>query len=80
MRILGGNQVGAKLSDAVRLLWVSVEKGNSNAEVTLAGLYRDGRGVQKNCEQTRVLLSAAARKGNALAQKSLQQVVRDGCE
>jgi cytoskeletal protein RodZ len=80
MRILGGHEVGAKLPDAVRLLWVSVKKGNSNAEVTLAGLYRDGRGVQKNCEQTRVLLSAAARKGNASAQKSLQQIVREGCE
>jgi hypothetical protein len=80
MRILGGNEVGPKLPVAVRLLWASVKKGNSDAEVTLAGLYRDGRGVQKNCEQTRVLLSAAARKGNALAQKSLQQIVRDGCE
>src|SRR5580704_606278 len=75
-RILGGNEGSSRLPDAVRLLWVAVEKGNSNAEVTLAGLYNQGRGVKKNCEQTRVLLSAAARKGNALAQKNLQQFIR----
>jgi hypothetical protein len=80
MRILGGDQVRARMPEAVRLLWVAVEKGNSNAEVTLAGLYRDGRSVKKNCEQARVLLSAAARKGNALAKTSLQQFLRDGCE
>jgi hypothetical protein len=80
MRILGGNEAGSRLPDAVRLLWVAVQKGNSNAEVTLAGLYNEGRGVKKNCEQTRVLLSAAARKGNALAQKNLQQFIRGGCE
>src|SRR5580704_11890390 len=36
MRILGGDEVRTRMPDAVRLLWVSVEKGNSNAEVTLA--------------------------------------------
>jgi hypothetical protein len=80
LRILGGDEARTRMPDAVRLLWVYVEKGNSNAEVTLADLYREGRGVKKNCEQTRVLLSAAARKGNALAQRSLQQFIRDGCE
>jgi len=80
MRILGGNEANSRLPEAVRLLWVAVEKGDSNAEVTLAGLYKQGRGVKKNCEQTRVLLSAAARKGNALAQKNLQQFIREGCE
>jgi hypothetical protein len=80
MRILGGDQVRTRMPEAVRLLWVAVEKGNSNAEVTLAGLYRDGRGVKKNCEQARVLLSAAARKGNTLAKTSLQQFLRGGCE
>jgi hypothetical protein len=80
MRILGGSEANSRLPDAVRLLWVAVEKGNSSAEVTLAGLYNQGRGVKKNCEQTRVLLSAAARKGNALAQKNLQQFIRESCE
>jgi cytoskeletal protein RodZ len=80
MRILAGNEANSRLPEAVRLLWIAVEKGNSNAEVTLAGLYSEGRGVKKNCEQTRVLLSAAARKGNALAQKNLQQFIREGCE
>lgn len=67
-------------SEAVRLLWVSVEKGNPSAELTLAELYWHGQGVARNCDQTRILLSAAARKGNIDAQKRLQQFQREGCE
>jgi len=65
---------------AVRLLWSAVEKGNASAEVALAGLYRQGKGVTKNCVQTRVLLSAAARKGSAEAQKNLAELMRVGCQ
>jgi PilZ domain len=67
-------------SEAVRLLWISVEKGNPNAELTLANLYWHGEGVGRNCDQTRILLSAAARKGNADARKRLQQFQQEGCE
>lgn len=67
-------------SEAVRLLWVSVEKGNASAELTLAEMYWHGEGVARNCDQTRILLSAAARKGNAEAQKRLKQFQREGCE
>jgi len=70
----------AELPEAVRLLWVAVERGNSNAEVALANLYWKGEGVAKNCDQTRILLSAAARKGNAEAKKQLEQLNREGCE
>ncbi len=69
-----------ELAVAVRLLWVGVEKGNADAEVALAGLYRQGKGVAKNCDQARVLLSAAARKGSAEGQKHLDELVREGCE
>lgn len=66
--------------EAVRLLWISVEKGNSKAEVSLAELYRRGEGVTRNCDQTRILLTAAARKGNADAQRRLNKFLRQGCE
>lgn len=68
------------MPEAVRLLWVAVERGNSSAEVALANLYWKGEGVAKNCDQTRILLSAAARKGNAEAKKQLEQLNREGCE
>jgi hypothetical protein len=71
---------GTADSEAVRLLWVSVEKGNPSAELTLAQLYWHGQGVARNCDQTRILLSAAARKGNADAQKLLRLFQREGCE
>jgi len=66
--------------EAVRLLWIAVEKGNSKAEVSLAELYRRGKGVTRNCDQTRILLTAAARKGNAEAQRRLDKFLRAGCE
>jgi len=79
-QLLRGKDAGADTSEAVRLLWISVEKGNSSAELQLADLYWHGQGVVKNCDQTRLLLSAAARKGSAVAQKRLQQFEREGCE
>jgi hypothetical protein len=64
---------------AAQLLWVSIEKGNTNAEVELAGLYARGQGVQKSCEQARVLLTAAASKGNPEAKAKLDELVQAGC-
>jgi PilZ domain len=66
--------------EAVRLLWIAVEKGNSKAEVLLAEQYRRGEGVTRNCDQTRILLTAAARKGNSEAQRRLGKFLREGCE
>jgi cytoskeletal protein RodZ len=70
----------SELPEAVKLLWAAVEKGNANAEVALAELYRQGKGVAKNCDQTNILLSAAARKGNALAQRLLREFQGESCE
>lgn len=80
LRILRAEGREADLPEAARLLWVSVEKGNPGAEIELADLYRLGRGVTKNCDQTRILLAAAARKGNAEAQKRLRDFEQQGCE
>lgn len=64
----------------VQLLWISVEKGNPSAEIALADLYWHARGVARNCDQTRILLTAAARKGSTEAQRRLQRLQQDGCE
>lgn len=80
MQILRGKNADADTPQALRLLWASVEKGNPSAEVALAELYWYGRGVPRNCAQTRILLTAAARKGSAEAQKKLEQFQNEGCE
>jgi TPR repeat protein len=79
-QILRNRSKEAELGVAARLLWVAVEKGNAGAEVALAELYRQGRGVAKNCDQARILLTTAARKGSAEAQKHLEELMRGGCE
>ena len=71
---------GVGTGEAVQLLWISVEKGNPYAEIALADLYWHGRGVPKNCDQTRILLAAAARKGNPEAHRRLEQFQQEGCE
>jgi hypothetical protein len=66
-------------AEQVRELWSQVGQGNTSAEVTLAKLYMIGGGVTKNCDQARVLLRAAAKKGNPEAISKLSQITRQGC-
>jgi hypothetical protein len=79
LQILRSPSRASEVPAAIQLLWVAVEKGNTSAEIDLAELFRKGRGVAKNCDQTRILLSAAARKGNAEARKRLEAFRREGC-
>jgi len=76
---LNGTNGERRSSAAVRLLWTAVAKGNAAAEVILAGLYIRGDGVAKSCEQGRVLLAAASKKGNAEAGKKLEDLKTNGC-
>jgi len=78
--ILSEKKREAEIPEAARLLWAAVQKGNINAEVALADLYRKGKGVEKNCRQARILLSAAAQKGSVEARMYLGELVREGCE
>jgi hypothetical protein len=64
---------------ATRYLWAAVEKGNVQAEITLADMYARGEGVTKNCNQAQVLLRAASKKGNNQASQELAQLIRIGC-
>jgi hypothetical protein len=77
--ILRSQNREAEVPDAVRLLWAAIEKGSTSAEVTLAELYRTGRGVRKNCDQTRILLTAAANRGNPEAKRQLANFMAEGC-
>ena len=79
LQILRSPSRSSEIPAAVQLLWAAVEKGNIGAEIDLAELFRTGRGVTKNCDQARVLLSAAARKGSAEARKRLETFQRQGC-
>lgn len=63
----------------VHSLWAAVSQGNTAAEVTLARRYLVGEGVEKNCDQARVLFVAAAKKGRADAVQKLVQLDREGC-
>jgi hypothetical protein len=78
--VLRGGNRQRDLSRAVELLWASVKKGYVPAEVTLADLYRRGDGVEKNCDQARVLLVAASKKGSFEARQILEQIAEQGCE
>jgi PilZ domain len=64
---------------AAQMLWKAVEKGSPAAEVILADLYVRGDGVTKNCEQARVLLTAASQRGNAEATKKLEEFSTNEC-
>ena len=65
--------------DDVPTLWVSVENGDTHAEVALAGRYTHGEGVPQSCAQARVLLEAAAKRGNAEAKQKLDELPQAGC-
>jgi hypothetical protein len=60
-------------------LWSAVEGGNVQAALTLADLYLRGDGVPVNCDQARVLLLVASKRGNTQAGKELRELDRTGC-
>jgi hypothetical protein len=65
---------------AAQWLWKAVGKGNLTATITLSDLYLRGDGVPKSCDQARLLLVAAARKGMASAADRLRNLQAFGCQ
>jgi hypothetical protein len=65
---------------AVSWLWEAVSKRNTAAALALSDMYLKGDGVPKNCDQARVLLDAAARKGMKEAGERLRHLQAFGCE
>ena len=67
-------------AEAAKWLWKSIAKHNGEATLLLADLYLKGDGVPKNCDQARVLLDSAARKGMAGAGERLRNLQAFGCQ
>lgn len=67
-------------AEATQWLWKSVAKHNAQATLLLADLYLKGNGVSKNCDQARVLLDSAARKGLKGAGERLRNLQAFGCQ
>jgi hypothetical protein len=69
-----------KVQDGPAELWKKVQSGSENAEVELAKLYLDGRGVAQNCEQAHLLLLAASKKRSNAASNLLSGDYVRRCE
>jgi TPR repeat protein len=66
-------------AEAVKWLWKAVGKQNTGAVILLADLYLIGDGVPKNCDQARLLLVAAAKRGASDAAQKLRSLESNGC-
>jgi len=66
--------------EAAQWLWKAVGKGNLAATMALSDLYLRGDGVPKSCDQARLLLDAAAKKGKASAAERLRNLQAFGCQ
>jgi hypothetical protein len=66
-------------SQAAKLLWRAVAKGNTTAILLLSNLYLTGDGVSKSCDQAKMLLRAAAQKNRSEAANKLRELQRSGC-
>ena len=78
---LNGTQGKASDSaEAAKWLWKSVAKQNSSAALILSDLYLRGNGVAKSCDQARLLLDIAARKGAAGAADRLRNLQAFACQ
>ena len=64
---------------AASWLWKAVAKKNLTATLLLSDLYLRGDGVSKSCDQARLLLDAAARKGATAAADRLRNLPAFGC-
>jgi hypothetical protein len=67
-------------TDSVEALWGAVQAGSVSAEVSLAERFARGAGVSKNCDQAKVLMKAAANKGNREARLRLYELESGGCQ
>lgn len=76
----GGNGQRRDTAEAAKWLWKSIAKHNGQATLLLADLYLKGNGVPKNCDQARILLDSAARKGISGAGERLRNLPAFGCQ
>ena len=85
MRALQGTGAQRNSAEAARHLWQSVKNQNGAALIVLAGLYAQGDGVEKDCDQAKILLDAAGRQAKSHSQFQRVETTRaslrtSGCE
>jgi hypothetical protein len=76
----GNGSTPRDTAEAAKWLWKAVAKKNAEATGLLATLYLEGDGIPKNCDQARLLLDAAARKGIKGAAERLGHLQAFGCQ
>jgi TPR repeat protein len=76
---LNGRKYPRDSAIAAKYLWKAVGKENTSAILLLSDMYMAGDGVPKSCDQARLLLTAAARKGVPQAADKLRNLLRSGC-
>jgi hypothetical protein len=67
-------------AEGAKWLWKAIAKHNADATLLLSDLYLKGDGVEKNCDQARVLLDAAAGRGLKGAGDRLRHLQAFGCQ
>ena len=78
--LAGSNGQARDSAEAARWLWKAMAKHNGEAALLLADLYLKGDGVSQNCDQARILLDTAARRGIAGAGERLRNLQAFGCQ
>jgi hypothetical protein len=78
-RYLAGSMGVRDPAEAAKLLWRAVSKQNATAAVLLSDLYLRGDGVPRSCDQARLLLVAAAKRGSPLAAQQLRNLESQDC-
>jgi hypothetical protein len=76
---LSGKTHPRNSEEAAKYLWRAVGKENPTAILLLSDMYLAGDGVPRSCDQARLLLSAAAKKGVSQAAERLRDLLRSGC-
>jgi hypothetical protein len=77
--LLAGRTNSPDAGQASAWLWKAVAKNNEPAVLLLADLYARGDGVPRSCDQARILLTAALKRGPAEASQKLQELPKSGC-
>ncbi len=78
-RYLAGDGVLRNTRTASQWLWRAVAKQNSDAILLLSDLYMRGDGVPQSCDQARVLLTAAVKRGSLQAGEKLAAMRESTC-
>lgn len=78
-RYLEGSMGVRDPAEAAKLLWKAVGKQNATAAILLSDLYQRGDGVVRSCDQARLLLVAAAKRGSPQAAQQLRNLELQGC-